>query len=320
MTGDGKEQRPGATPTPGGTPSRSAAKAARREAMRAQMLRDQAKRQRKARLKLAGLIAIVVVIVAAVGTGIGLSIGGGDGSDKAADNGASALSPSVEKAITGVSSDVIDTVGKGGGVSISSPTPLTGAPALTSDGKPRVLYVGAEYCPYCAAQRWAVVNALSRFGTFTGLGQTTSSSSDVYPSTATLSFHGATYTSDYLSFTGVEETTNQRQGNGYAPLDTLSPEDQKLLDTYDTKQYVGSDGGIPFIDYGGKFLSSGSSYDPGALQGLSHQQIADDLANPDSTVTKSIVGSANAITATLCQLTNQKPANVCTAAGVRAAA
>jgi hypothetical protein len=291
--------------------------------MRAQMLRDQAKERRKARLKLAAIIAVVVVIVAAVGTGIGLSIGGGNGGNgSASDNAGSstALDPTVEKAITGVPSHVVDAVGSGGGVSISRPVPLSGAPALTSAGKPRVLYVGAEYCPYCAAQRWAVVNALSRFGTFSNLGQTTSSSTDVYPSTATLSFHGATYTSKYLSFTGVEQTTNQRQGNGYAPLDTLSPEDQKILDTYDTKKYVGSDGGIPFIDYGGKFASSGSSYDPGVLQGLSHQQIAAELTKPDSTVTKSIIGSANAITATLCKITGQQPANVCHAAGVRAAA
>src|SRR6202043_382420 len=52
-----------------------------------------------------------------------------------------------------------------------------------SDGKPEILYVGAEYCPYCAAQRWAVVTALSHFGTFSGLGTTTSSASDVDPNT-----------------------------------------------------------------------------------------------------------------------------------------
>ncbi|WGL51591.1 DUF929 family protein [Nocardioides sp. BP30] len=318
MTGKAKKEPQGATPAPDQTPSRNAAKAARREAMRAQMLRDQAKARRTARLKTTGVVAIVVVIVVAVGVGIGLSIGGGGGGKGSA---STALDSSVEKAITGVSGDVIDAVGAGGGVSISKPVALSGAPALTSDGKPRVLYVGAEYCPYCAAQRWAVVNALSRFGTFTHLGQTTSSASDIDPSTATLSFHGATYTSDYLSFTGVEQTTNQPDGNGgYKPLDSLSAADQKILDTYDTKQYVGSDGGIPFIDYGGKYASSGASYDPATLQGLSHADIAKDLSDPSSTVTKSIVGTANVITATLCKLTDQKPANVCTAAGVKAAA
>src|SRR4029079_19324163 len=89
----------------------------------------------------------------------------------------------------------------------AAPAPIT-APALTSGGKPKVLYVGAEYCPFCAAQRWPVVVALSRFGTWSGLRQTTSASGDVYPDPSTLSFHRAAYASDYLSFTGVE--TNRR--------------------------------------------------------------------------------------------------------------
>src|SRR5438876_6623085 len=36
-------------------------------------------------------------------------------------------------------------------------------------GKPVVLYVGAQYCPFCAAERWALVLALSRFGHWAGL-------------------------------------------------------------------------------------------------------------------------------------------------------
>ena len=42
-----------------------------------------------------------------------------------------------------------DAVGKG----TSNPkmlVPLSGAPALASGGKPEVLYMGAEYCPFCA--------------------------------------------------------------------------------------------------------------------------------------------------------------------------
>jgi len=313
MTGNGKKEPKGGGSATGGNPSKGAAKSTRREAMRAEMLRRQEQERRRARLKLAAGIAVVVVIVAAIGTGVGLSVsksGGGGGGDTS-----QSASASVTKAITSISPSVVDAVGNGGGIGLVKPTPVSGAPALTSDGKPRVLYVGAEYCPYCAAERWAMVAALSRFGTFTNLGQTSSSSTDVYPNTATLSFHGATYTSDYLSFTGVEQTDRNQ-----LPLDTLSAADKKILATYDTKKYVGSDGGIPFIAYGGKFLSSGASYDPGVLQGLSHQQIADDLANPKSEVTRSIVGAANVITATLCTLTGQKPAAVCTAAGVQAAA
>ena len=71
---------------------------------------------------------------------------------------------------------------------------------LTSDGKPRIVYLGAEYCPYCATERWAMVNALSRFGTFKNLKITTSSATDVDANTPTFSFYGSTFTSPYIKF------------------------------------------------------------------------------------------------------------------------
>ena len=144
---------------------------------------------------------------------------------------------------------------------------------------------------------------------------TTSAHDDVYPDTATLSFHGATYTSDYLTFAGYETTTRTRQ-----PLDTLSPADAKTESTYNTEQYVGSNGGIPFLDIGGSFASSGASYNPEVLAGKSQKQIAQALADPDSPIAKAVDGSANLITARLCQATDQQPSQVCTSPGVQQAA
>src|ERR1700722_14197678 len=83
------------------------------------------------------------------------------------------------------------------------PTKGTNA-ILTSGGKPEIVYVGAEYCPYCAAERWALTAALSRFGTFSNLHYIHSSSTDVYPSTPTLTFYKSTYTSKYVDFQPVE--------------------------------------------------------------------------------------------------------------------
>lgn len=305
MTGKSNERPGGTSDAP---VSRSASKASRRQAMREQMLREQALEQRRARLRLIGAVVAVGVVIAAIAVVVALNHKSTPKSPPSA-----AAAPAVVKAVTSIPASVVDQVGAGGG-KLVKPQPLSGAPALSADGKPRVLYVGGEFCPFCAAQRWAVVAALSRFGTFTGLGQTTSSSTDVYPDTATLSFHGASYTSQYLSFTGVEETDRDHQ-----PLDPLSAADQKILSTYDTQKYVGSDGGIPFIDYAGKYASSGAMYNPQVLQGLSHEQIAKDLADPSSDVAKAIVGSANVLTGVLCQLTGQQPAAVCSAAGVKAA-
>ena len=129
-------------------------------------------------------------------------------------------SEKVIAAVTTVPSAVLDEVGVGEGV--APPTAIgAGAPEVTADGKPEVLYIGAEYCPYCAAQRWPLVVALSRFGTFSGLGLSTSSATDVFPSTPTVTFHGSTYASDVLSFSGVETNTNQpdASGTGYEPLE-----------------------------------------------------------------------------------------------------
>src|SRR5438874_585634 len=78
-------------------------------------------------------------------------------------------------------------VGKGSTVA-KAVIRLNGTP-LTKDGKPEVLYIGDEYCPYCAAERWAMAVALSKFGTFTGLRGIRSSSSDAFPSTPTLTFY-----------------------------------------------------------------------------------------------------------------------------------
>ncbi len=214
--------------------------------------------------------------------------------------------------VTSLPATVFDTVGTGDAK--PAPTPIT-APALTSGGKPQILYVGAEYCPYCATERWPMVIALSRFGTFSGLRTTHSSSTDVFPNTQTFSFHGASYESNWIAFTGVEMQSNQRQGDGYASLDTLTPAQQQVFDTYDRAPYVGTDpassGAIPFIDFGGKFVSAGATYDPAVLQGKSATEIADALSNPAGDIARGAVGAANSFTATICKLTKNQPAVVC---------
>ncbi len=208
---------------------------------------------------------------------------------------------------------VLDQVGVG---SAANPPRRIDAPALTTDGKARVLYVGGEFCPYCAAQRWSMVVALSRFGTFSDLGQTTSSSTDVYPDTPTLTFHGSSYTSDVVAFSGVE--TSDREGE---PLDALPAEDEATFTTYNQPPYVvGSGGSIPFVDIGGRYVISGASYRPEVLQGKTHEEIAAALADPDSDIAQGVDGAANLITAAICATTADQPAAVCTSAGVKAAA
>jgi hypothetical protein len=150
----------------------------------------------------------------------------------------------------------------GAGSATAQPKRIS-APAFTgADAKPQLIYVGAEYCPYCATKRWAMVVALSRFGTFSNLQTTHSASADVYPNTPTFSFHGSTYSSPYLDFQPVELQTNQLGSDGaYKTLDTPTAEQQQLMNTYDVPPNTTQAGSVPFIDFGGKYVvrRSGSS-------------------------------------------------------------
>lgn len=256
-------------------------------------------------------LAVVVLVVGAL-VGVRLLRGDTPTAAPAATSGADV----VVSAVTGVPAAVLDQVGPG----TARPAARIDAPPLTADGKSKMLYVGAEYCPYCAAERWAVVVALSRFGTFNGLGQTASSPDDVYPSTPTLTFHGSTYTSEVVAFTGVETESNEVVGGRYAPLDPLTPADQQTFQTYNAPPYVPDAGSIPFMDIGGSFVVSGASYSPAVLTGKTHEQIAQALADPTSPIAQGVDGAANLITAAICQTTKGAPAAVCQAAGVQAAA
>jgi hypothetical protein len=214
--------------------------------------------------------------------------------------------------VTSVPASALNAVGADGVETVPTALPPSTA-AYEVDGKPAILYVGAEYCPYCAAERWALTIALSRFGSFDGLGLTTSSSTDIYPSTRTLSFHGSTFHSDLIAFDGVETATNELNaaGTSYQPLDTLTPEQQQLFQAYN------SSGSIPFLLIGNRYVLSGSSFLPDVLQGKSWQEIASALQDPTSDVAKEVLASANVMTAAICELTDGEPANVCTSPGVQ---
>jgi thiol-disulfide isomerase/thioredoxin len=195
----------------------------------------------------------------------------------------------------------------GAGTAIPSALKAVTGPSLISGGKPEMLYIGAEWCPYCAAERWAMAVALSRFGTFGPLKGIHSSSTDVYPNTATLTFYKAKYTSKYLVFTPVE---NQDINHNLLQQPTSA---QQGLWT----KYAPPGNGYPFIDIGNRFVAS-TTYNPQVLQGLTWSQIAADLHKPASPVAQGAAGSANLFTAAICKMTGNAPADVCTTAPVSA--
>jgi thiol-disulfide isomerase/thioredoxin len=225
-------------------------------------------------------------------------------------SGASPAPASLVKTVTSVPASIFNTIGQG--TITVLPKTLPG-PTLSSDGKPQIVDISAEYCPFCAAERWPLVIALSRFGTFSNLNVTHSGAADVYPNTQTFSFYQSSYSSQYLTFNGTEIQSNQAQGSSYAPLETPSNQEQALMSKYDAPPYVPQDSAdsIPFIDFANQFLISGASYSPSILQGKSDDQIGSALSDTSSAISQGIIGTANIITATLCETTKNQPANVC---------
>jgi hypothetical protein len=290
-------------------------KSARAENARlAQLRAEQAAAERKSKLMIAGGATAVILLVI-----VGLVVVAMQGGNKdVSGQTGTALDQATFSKLTTVPAATLDAVGVG--TSANGPKTID-APAITKDGKPRVVYIGAEYCPYCADQRWPLVVALSRFGTWNNLNSTYSAPApEVNPDTPTVSFHGATYTSQYVSFTGIETATNKKVNGQFTKLDPLEGEDKALFEKYNNKPYVDSPGAIPWLNIGGTSIQSGASYSGKVLAGKSHAEIAGALADPTSDIAKGVNGTANVLTAQICKATNQQPANVCTAPGVVAAA
>jgi hypothetical protein len=270
-----------------------------------------AERRTQVRTRVSLVIGSAVAVVAIVVAFVIIKNTNGSSSAGAIPTGAAAAS--VISDVTNVPAATLAAVGKGG--IQTAPSKLSGQPPLTSGGKPEMVYIGAEYCPYCAAERWAMTVALSRFGTFSGLGLTHSDTADVFPSTKTLTFYKSSYSSNYLVFTPVEQTDSNKK-----PLQQTTAQQNALIAKYDAPPYVSSSsqGAIPFIDFGNKYLVSGASYTPQVLQGKTWKQISAALSNPKSPTAQAVDGTANVLIATICKVTNNQPANVCAAPSIAA--
>lgn len=178
-------------------------------------------------------------------------------------------------------------------------------PSLSED-KPVILYIGADYCPYCAALRWPLVLAMLRFGTFEDLRYMRSSSHDVYADTATFSFHGMHYHSDYLDFEAIDIADRAGQ-----PLDRPDDGQLAVFQKFDAAPYTNVPGAIPFLYIGGGYLQVGTFFTPDLLQGRSWRQIADQSREARSSLSGPVMAAANLYTAAFCSLTEQKPSDVC---------
>jgi len=261
------------------------------------------------------LVALVlVVVVALVATRL---ITGTSGSGPPPTPRASAA---LMADATGVGARVLDAVGAPGPPAVVPPTPLASTTTLRADGRPMVAYVGAEFCPFCAAERWPLVVALSRFGTFSNLGVAVSSAQLVFPRTASLSFRGASYRSRWLVFEPTETYSasgTEQAPASFAALQVVPPAVAAVARRLDVPPLAPIAGTLPFVDLAGRAVIIGASFSPAVLSGLSAAAIASDLTQPANPVARAVDGAANELTAVLCQATGGHPVSVCHSAGVR---
>jgi len=127
-------------------------------------------------------------------------------------------------------------------------------------------------------------------------------------------FYGSAYASKYLSFVPVEtrsdvlisRTASPQSMKSYTELQKLTAAQQAILGRYDKAR------GVPFLDFGDKYVLVGSSFLPMVLAQQTWSQIAATLRNGRNMTGQAILGTANYITAAICRLTGDQPASACT--------
>ena len=195
---------------------------------------------------------------------------------------------SVVKAITQVSPSAFAEAGS----AVTSSGPYTGSittlgrqPALTRERQASSHVHGLQLLPVLCSDPLAArrcprqVRQLQRaphdlFGTCPG----------AVPQHADPQLLRLAYTSPYIAFLATEQCTNVPSSststavedcNGYRPLQAFSPTAQRIFAEYDFPPYVSSyEGGIPFLDFGNRFIEDGAFIGPSILAGFTHAQIA----------------------------------------------
>jgi Domain of unknown function (DUF929) len=228
--------------------------------------------------------------------------------------------PSSLVSMLDLPSSVYDTVGVTSPANPVTPPQSTGAGQLWQDsvnGRPLpvVYFYGAEFAPYAAAQRWPLILALSRFGTFDQLGLMQSSATTAFPDLSTFTFWDVGYTSKWVRLQSVERYSSLNPtGARYLPLEVPDARQASVV-----SDYAPNSDTFALTDVANKFVLSGSAMSPAVLDGLTQDQIAGDLATPAAPLTQAVVTAANEITATICAVDGQKPGSVCQSRGVQEA-
>lgn len=265
-------------------------------------------------------LSLIVLAIALLGTLVLVRDNAAPGSSSTVETFTAA--PSSLVSMLSVPASVYDTIGISSPTNPVTPPRPTGSTTLwqaTGAGGatlPVVYFYGAEFAPYAAAQRWPVILALSRFGSFSRLGLMQSSNTTAFPNISTFTFWDAGYQSKYLVLQPVERYSSLNPtGAGYLSLQMPSARQAAAV-----SQYAPGPDTFALTDVANKYVLSGSSFSPAVLDGLSQDQIAGYLATPAAPLTQALVTAANEVSATICAVDHGRPGSVCGSRGVQEAA
>ena len=233
------------------------------------------------------IIAIVAVVAISLGVGFYLALN--------TSNGASDSKPVPLKVYDALYQASVAPYGASGSAYHTYVQNYSG-PLFSTNGKPILVYVGAEYCLYCAIQRWSLTMALMRFGNFTGLEYMHSGVSD--GNYATLTFVNSTYQSNYVVFQPYE--VYDRGGNALMTLPT----------NYTSAFKAVGKSSFPFLNFADEYTISGAILDPSKLGTMNQTQIISSIQAGNSFGSQ-IKQVANLITAVICETTGKQPVSIC---------
>jgi hypothetical protein len=262
-----------------------------------------AREARRARTRMYGILTVVLVVIIVAVLVIVKVAGGGSGSgvDQASPPAGTPIPAATLVKLQSVPLSTLAAAPTDG--IISSPQSVQGR-TLTADGKAQLLFIGAEYCPHCAAERWPLYIALSKFGSFSpqpGRIHSANEDGDV----PTLTFYGTKYTSPYFTFTPVEVYTNKLEGNGYAPLQTPTQAQLTLWQNSNGASF-------PFVDFGGKEILPSAQYLFTPLESLPFSTVVAQVGNNSTAIGAAIDASAAQLITTICgTLSDDQPSAVC---------
>jgi Domain of unknown function (DUF929) len=197
----------------------------------------------------------------------------------------------------------------------SDSTPVWQATGNGGTSKPVVFFYGAEFAPYAAVQRWPLILALSRFGTFDTLGLMQSSSTTAFANLSTFTFWQVSYRSKYVVLESVERySALNPTGARYLALESPDARQAAAIASYGQTPDT-----FALLDVANRWVLNGAAFAPGVLAGLSQDQIAGYLSTSASPLTQAVLSAANEITAAICSVDGDKPVAVCDSRAVLAA-